>query len=150
MTDTRPFYETKSLKEMTHEEWESLCDGCGRCCVVLLQDDKTEEIHGTSVGCKLLNLETVRCSDYPNRHSKVPGCVKLTPETISDLSWMPQTCAYRLLSEGKPLFDWHPLKSGRPESVTEAGISVAGTLISERDINEDELENYLIETQSGD
>ena len=147
MSDSRPFYETKSLNEMTHIEWESLCDGCGRCCVVLLQDDETDAIHRTSVGCKLLDLKTVRCSDYANRHSQVPGCVKLSPEKISDLSWMPDTCAYRLLSEGRPLFDWHPLKTGRADSVIKAGISVHGTLISERLVSDDALEDYVIDAE---
>lgn len=142
---TRPFYESKSLAEMSAEEWESLCDGCGKCCVVLLQEAETEKVWRTDVGCKLLDLKTVRCSDYANRHAKVPGCVKLSPDNIGDLSWMPKTCAYRLIDEGKPLFDWHPLKSGDPESVVRAGISVRGTLVSERDVPEDALEDHIVE-----
>jgi uncharacterized cysteine cluster protein YcgN (CxxCxxCC family) len=145
MTDSKPFYETKSLKEMSHSEWESLCDGCGRCCVVLLQDDETDEVYRTSVGCKLLDLKTVRCSDYHNRHSKVPGCVRLKPDNIEALSWMPETCAYRLIAEGKPLYDWHPLISGSTQSVIDAGVSVNGTLISEVLIDENQLEDYIIE-----
>ena len=141
----KPFYETKSLAEMSAAEWESLCDGCGKCCVVQLQDDETDEIWRTNVGCKLLDLGTVRCSDYANRHRKVPTCVKLSPDNIAGLHWMPDTCAYRLLAEDKPLPDWHPLKTGDPDSVIAAGISVKGTLISENDVDEDDLEDHIIE-----
>ena len=144
MSDNRPFYETKTLSEMSREEWESLCDGCGKCCVVLLQDEETDQIHRTSVGCKLLDLKTVRCSDYRNRHSKVPACVKLSADNVQHLKWMPATCAYRLIHEGKPLYDWHPLVSGRTESVHEAGMSVRGQLISELLVPEDELEDYVV------
>ncbi len=142
---TRPFYESKSLAEMSKDEWESLCDGCGKCCVVLLQNADTDQVWRTNVGCKLLDLKTVRCSDYGARHAKVPGCVKLSPDNISDLHWMPDTCAYRLLAEGKPLFDWHPLISGDPESVVRAGISVRGDLVSERDVDPDDLEDHIVE-----
>ena len=140
----RPFYESKSLAEMSTEEWESLCDGCGKCCVVLLQDADTDRVWRTDVGCKLLNLKTVRCSDYADRHAKVPGCVKLSPDNVGNLSWMPDTCAYRLLDEGKPLFDWHPLKSGDPDSVVRAGVSVRGRLVSERDVDPDDLEDHIV------
>ena len=142
---TKPFYESKSLAEMSREEWEALCDGCGKCCVVLLQDADTDQVWRTNVGCKLLDLKAVRCSDYPNRHAKVPGCVRLSPDNIGDLSWMPDTCAYRLLDEGEPLFDWHPLKSGDPESVVRAGVSVRGSLVSERDVDPDDLEDHVVE-----
>ena len=140
----RPFYESKSLAEMSTEEWESLCDGCGKCCVVLLQDTETDRVWRTDVGCKLLNLKTVRCSDYADRHAKVPGCVKLSPDNVGNLGWMPDTCAYRLLDEGKPLFDWHPLKSGDPDSVVRAGVSVRGRLVSERDVDPDDLEDHIV------
>ena len=93
----KPFYETKSLKDMSGEEWESLCDGCGKCCVVVLEEEQTGTLWRTNVGCKLLDLKTVRCSDYTNRHTKVPSCIKLSPDNIADLHWMPDTCAYRLL-----------------------------------------------------
>ena len=140
----RPFYESKSLAEMSTEEWEALCDGCGKCCVVLLQDAGTDRVWRTDVGCKLLNLKTVRCSDYADRHAKVPGCVKLSPDNVGNLGWMPDTCAYRLLDEGKPLFDWHPLKSGDPDSVVRAGVSVRGRLVSERDVDPDDLEDHIV------
>ncbi|MFN3834302.1 MAG: YcgN family cysteine cluster protein [Glycocaulis sp.] len=147
MNDARPFYQTKSLAEMSEAEWEALCDGCGQCCTLSLidEDDAAGKVHRTCVGCKLLDLETVRCRDYANRHDHVPSCVKLTPDNIGALQWMPDTCAYRLLAEGRPLFDWHPLISGDPASVVEAGVSVKGRLISETDIDEDDLEDFVID-----
>jgi len=144
MTDPRPFHETKSLQEMTREEWESLCDGCGKCCVVLLQDEGEDTVWRTDVGCRLLDLKTVRCSDYANRHARVPGCVRLTPENIGALHWMPDTCAYRLLHDGKPLYDWHPLISGDPHSVKKAGIGVQGRLVSEADVADEDLEDHIV------
>lgn len=148
MTDKTPFYERKTLSEMNEVEWELLCDGCGKCCVVLLGDeDDPDTFWRTNVGCKLLDLKTVRCSDYANRHTKVPACVKLTPDNVSALKWMPDTCAYRLIHEGKPLYDWHPLKSGNLNSVVEAGVSVKGQLISENLVDEDDFENHIVERQ---
>ena len=144
MTDPRPFHERKSLSEMTPHEWEQLCDGCGKCCVVLLQEDGDDTVWRTNVGCRLLDLEQVRCSDYANRHTRVPGCVRLSPDNIGDLHWMPETCAYRLIHEGKPLYDWHPLVSGDPASVKRAGAGVHGTLVSERDVAEDDLEDHVV------
>lgn len=145
MSDTPPFYETKSLSEMTSAEWESLCDGCGKCCVVLLQDEGDDAVHRTNVGCRLLDLKAVRCSDYDNRHSRVPSCVRLTPDNIGDLDWMPDTCAYRVLHEGRPLPDWHPLKTGDPDSVKRAGAGVHGALVSESDVEDEDLEDHIIE-----
>jgi len=148
MTDKQPFYERKTLSEMNDVEWELLCDGCGKCCVVLLGDeDDPDTFWRTNVGCKLLDLKTVRCSDYANRHTKVPGCVKLTPDNVSALKWMPESCAYRLIHEGKPLYDWHPLKSGDRNSVVRAGISVNGQLISENLVDEDAFEDHIVERQ---
>lgn len=141
----KPFYETKSLKDMSGEEWESLCDGCGKCCVVVLEEEQTGTLWRTNVGCKLLDLKTVRCSDYANRHTKVPSCVKLSPDNIADLHWMPDTCAYRLLSEGKPLPDWHPLKTGDRDSTRKAGVGVHGTLVSEIEVDDDDLEDHIVE-----
>ncbi len=145
MTDERPFYETKRLHEMTSLEWESLCDGCGKCCVVLLQDEGDDTVYRTDVGCRLLDLKTVRCSDYENRHARVPSCVRLSADNIGDLTWMPDTCAYRLLHEGKPLPAWHPLKSGDPGSVERAGISVKGGLVSETEVADEDLEDHIVE-----
>lgn len=145
MTRQVPFYLTKTLQQMSEAEWESLCDGCGQCCTVsLIDDDDPEgEVLRTCIGCALLALDTVRCTDYANRHVRVPSCVKLTPGNVSELGWMPHTCAYRLIAEGKPLYDWHPLISGRAMSVVEAGVSVKGTLVSERDVDEDDYEDYV-------
>ena len=145
MSVSKPFFETKSLAEMNTAEWESLCDGCGKCCVILLQEEDSERVYRTNLACKLLDLETVRCSDYANRHQRVPGCVRLTPDNIADLAWMPDTCAYRLLAEGKPLPDWHPLKSGDPRSPERAGISVKGQLVPEGQVPEDDWEDHIVE-----
>ena len=113
--DETPFWQRKSLKEMTDSEWESLCDGCGRCCLVKLEDaDDSSRTYFTDVGCRLLDGETCRCSDYPNRTAKVKDCVRLTPRNINRIVWLPPTCAYRLLADGRDLYWWHPLVSGRP------------------------------------
>lgn len=126
------FWQTKTLAEMSPSEWESLCDGCGKCCLHKLQDADTDEVFGTNVACRLLDLGTCRCTDYPNRKIKVPDCVQLSPETAGTLPWLPPTCAYRLLAHGNPLPDWHPLVSGDPETVHTAGISVRGRAVSEK------------------
>lgn len=128
-----PFWRQKPLSEMSAAEWESLCDGCGRCCLVKLEDEDTGDIHFTDVGCRLLDGEACRCRDYPNRTEKVADCVRLSPVNIGALHWMPPTCAYRLLAEGRDLPDWHPLVSGRADSVEEAGISVKGRLSGSED-----------------
>ena len=122
---TVPFWH-KPLEELNKKEWESLCDGCGRCCLVKLEDEDTGEIHYTDIACKLFEAGTCRCADYRNRKQKVPDCVQLTPEAVRKLPWLPPTCGYRLVAEGKDLKWWHPLVSGRAETVHEAGISVRG------------------------
>ena len=114
------------------EEWESLCDGCARCCLVKLEDDDTGDIHFTDIGCKLLDGETCRCRDYRRRQSRVPDCVKLTPEAVRSLSWLPVTCAYRVVAEGRDLAWWHPLVSGSPDTVHQAGVSVRGRVSRKR------------------
>ena len=125
-TETLPFWRTKSLEEMSPSEWESLCDGCARCCLVKLEDEDDGEIHFTDIGCKLLDVKTCRCRDYKRRRERVPDCVKLTPSAVRSLSWLPVTCAYRLVAEGKDLPLWHPLVSGSAESVHDARVSVRG------------------------
>jgi uncharacterized protein len=127
----RPFWETKTLREMSAKEWESLCDGCGRCCLVRFEDEETGEVIPTRISCRLLDTNTCACSNYPKRRRYVPDCIKLTPDKIEDLTWMPRSCAYRRLHEGRGLASWHPLVSGDPGSVHEAGISVAGKVVSE-------------------
>lgn len=140
-----PFWRTKRLDEMSKAEWESLCDGCGRCCLLKLADEDSDRVDYTDVACRLLDLGTCRCGDYPNRRRKVRDCVQLTPAKLQQLTWMPSTCAYRLLHEGRELYWWHPLVSGDPATVVEAGISVAGRVVSERQVRDEELEDHIVE-----
>lgn len=130
--------------EMSREEWESLCDGCARCCMIKLEDEDTGEVHYTSLVCDLLDLERCRCTRYPQRHELVPDCIEFTADLAAGLRWLPATCAYRRLAEGRDLADWHPLVSGTPESVHEAGVSVRGRVIPVRLVHEDELEDHVI------
>ena len=127
-----PFWQRKKLDEMSQEEWESLCDGCAKCCLHKLQDIDTGELSFTNVACRLLDIGACQCGSYERRATLVPDCVVLNPQNVSELFWMPSTCAYRLLAEEKPLPHWHPLVSGDPDSVHRAGISVRGRCISER------------------
>jgi len=140
------FWERCKLDELTAREWEALCDGCGRCCLHKLEDATSHEITYTCVACHLLDDETCGCGQYEIRKQLVPDCVILTPTNIDEIAyWMPVTCAYRLLHEGKPLYAWHPLVSGDAASVHEAGISVRGRTISEYAVSEEEYEDYIIE-----
>lgn len=141
-----PFWKEKSLAEMTPAEWESLCDGCGRCCLHKLEDEDTGDVVYTNVACRLLDTERCRCTRYAERKRLVPDCVVLTPRNLADLPWMPGTCAYRLLFEGRDLPWWHPLVSGDPGTVREAGISMSGRTISER--NAGDLEDHVIALES--
>ena len=127
----KPFWETKTLEDMSAAEWESLCDGCGLCCLIRFEDEVTGEVIPTRVSCRLLDNELCRCKDYANRKVYVPDCIKLTPWNIEALQWMPLSCAYRRLYEGRPLPRWHPLITGDPESVHKAGVSIRGQVISE-------------------
>ncbi|MCH8257634.1 MAG: YcgN family cysteine cluster protein [Proteobacteria bacterium] len=138
------FWKEKSLTEMSRQEWESLCDGCARCCLHKLEDEDSGEVHYTSVVCKYLDESTCRCTSYQDRHSLVPDCVWLTPDTVEAFRWLPTTCAYRLVAEGKDLAWWHPLVSGRAESVQEAGISVRGKCVSEEHVHPDNFEENII------
>jgi len=126
------------MQEMSQREWESLCDGCGKCCRLKIEDEDTGEIGLTTVVCKLMDLSTCQCSDYAHRFSRVPDCVRLTPGNVLGLSWLPHTCAYRLVAEGKDLMWWHPLVSGSADTVHEAGISVKGSVLSEEDVGDAE------------
>ena len=139
-----PFYETKSLDEMSKAEWESLCDGCGKCCVLKLEDIDTGVVYSTDVGCKLLDCASAQCQNYAERKTYVPDCVVLTPETLGQISWMPKSCAYRRLYEGRGLADWHPLISGTPDSVAKAGHSVAGLIFTEGSVDDADMPDHIV------
>ena len=139
------FWKTKALEDMSDAEWESLCDGCGRCCLNKLEDEDTGRIYYTHISCKLLDAGLCACKDYPNRSEQVPDCVRLTPAEVEDLGWLPLTCGYRLIRDGKDLAWWHPLVSGSPDTVHEAGVSVRGRVSgSETEIPPEELEDRIV------
>jgi hypothetical protein len=137
-TSPKPFWETKTLAEMSPTELESLCDGCGLCCVIRFEDEDTGQIIPTHVHCKLFDPDRCTCTDYAQRQAEVPDCVQLTPDNIERLKWMPLSCAYRRLDEGRTLAWWHPLVSGDPETVHTAGVSVRRQTISELALKEPE------------
>jgi uncharacterized protein len=140
------FWQTIPLAKLTPQEWEALCDGCGKCCLNKLEFEDTGEVAFTRVACRLLDGESCQCSNYPNRKQFVPECVVLTPKTLPKVAyWLPRTCAYRLLHEDKPLEDWHPLVSGDPQSVHKAGMSVKGWTIPEFEVDEDDWEDHIID-----
>ncbi len=144
--DDRPFWQRKTLAEMNDAEWESLCDGCGRCCLNKLEYEDTGEIAYTDVGCRLLDGESCRCNDYANRHAQVENCDRLTPDNIGSLNWLPATCGYRLIGAGRDLYWWHPLVSGDPDSVHAAGISVRGRVsIYEHAMGELDFEDRIVD-----
>lgn len=138
-----PFWRQKNLSEMTDQEWESLCDGCAKCCLYRLEDEDTRAIYFTDVHCRLLDPASGRCKDYANRATKVPDCVKITPSVLEDPYWLPKTCAYRRLAEGRDLPDWHPLITGDPSTVAAAGITVCHRTICEDDAGV--LEDHLVD-----
>jgi uncharacterized cysteine cluster protein YcgN (CxxCxxCC family) len=140
-----PFWRRKSLAEMTDSEWESLCDGCGKCCLNKLEEEETDRTFYTDVGCRLLDDQTCRCRDYKHRQEKVKDCVRLTPRSVGRITWLPPSCAYVLVGEGKDLYWWHPLVSGDPETVHTAGVSVRGKVTaSEVDVPDKDLEDYIV------
>ena len=139
------FWVRKTLAEMTTEEWEALCDGCGKCCLNKFEEEDTLEIYYTNVACKLLDTFQCRCTDYPHRRERVPGCLQLTPQRVAQFKWLPATCAYRLLAEGKALYSWHPLISKDAQSVHVVGISLRGKAVSELEIDMKELEDYVVD-----
>ncbi|HXF88954.1 MAG TPA: YcgN family cysteine cluster protein [Xanthobacteraceae bacterium] len=143
--DDTPFWRRKRLHQMTQAEWESLCDGCGRCCLNKLEEEGTDRTFYTSVACRLLDEHSCRCKDYKNRAALVDDCVQLTPRNIRRVSWLPPTCAYRLVAEGRDLYWWHPLVSGDPETVHLAGVSVRGRVAdSELNVPDEKLEDYIV------
>ena len=142
--ETAPFWR-KPLEELTRTEWEALCDGCGRCCLVKLEDEDTGKIHFTDIACTLFDSGACRCRDYPRRQRRVSDCVKLTPETVAATPWLPPTCAYRLRLEGRDLPDWHPLVTGDPDSVHAAGVSARGKVAAfEDDVALDDYPDYIV------
>jgi uncharacterized cysteine cluster protein YcgN (CxxCxxCC family) len=143
----RPFWQSKTLAEMSELEWESLCDGCGKCCLHKLEDEDTGRIHLTMVACKLLDLQSCRCAHYAKRRRFVPACVRVSPESVHALL-LPSSCAYRVLAEGGELAPWHPLVSGDSSTVHTAGISVRGWAVSEREVPEEDFEDYVVASES--
>lgn len=142
--ETAPFWETKTLEELTQQEWEALCDGCGLCCLNRLQDedDDTAPIYLTRVACHCYDIKAGQCSDYANRHERVEGCMRLTPERAAEYTWLPDTCAYRLRHQGKPLPAWHPLITKDPHSVRPYGMHALDPVLENEDI---ELEDYIVD-----
>jgi len=140
------FWEKVPLNKMTRPEWEALCDGCGKCCLNKLEDEDTGQVALTNVACRLLDDQTCQCSQYPIRHNFVPECIVLSPDNMEqNLYWMPETCAYKLMWNGHPLPEWHPLKTGDPESVHKAGVSMRGRTVPEFEVDDDEWEDHIIE-----
>lgn len=150
MNEIEPrFWERKALEDMSEPEWEALCDGCGRCCLLKLEDETSGELFYTRVVCDYLDSDRCRCTRYDDRSLWVPDCIKVTPEVARREKWLPPTCAYRLLAEGKPLYDWHPLISGDPGSVHQQGISVKDKVIAEQYVHPDELFEHLVHWEEG-
>ncbi|MCO6058627.1 YcgN family cysteine cluster protein [Pseudomonas sp. MOB-449] len=139
-----PFWKRKTLDQLDQEEWESLCDGCGLCCLQKLEDEDDSSVYYTRIACKLLDLKTCRCTDYANRRQFVADCIQLTPAQADEFRWLPPTCGYRLVAEGKDLPPWHHLVCNDPEAVHKAGISQSGRMLSENSVAEDDWEEYLI------
>ncbi|KWQ04098.1 flagellin N-methylase [Acinetobacter harbinensis] len=144
-TDLRPqFWKKYSLTELNSAEWEALCDGCGLCCLIKLEDEELQEIAYTKVACKLLDCQTAQCSNYAQRVQHVPDCIQLTPEKLANIQWLPASCAYRRLEQGKSLPSWHYLNSGTRSSIIQAKKSAAGRCISEVEVDEEQIEDYIV------
>ncbi|MCF6329395.1 MAG: YcgN family cysteine cluster protein [Henriciella sp.] len=141
----KPFWETTPLAEMSSAEWEALCDGCAKCCLLKLEDEDTGDIAFTRVHCRLLDAGTCRCSDYKDRKASVPDCVILTPKSVAELKWMPRSCAYRLIHEGKPLPNWHHLISHDPTLVHKDGHSIIGQTVSEDTVFEEDQMDWIVD-----
>jgi uncharacterized protein len=143
----KPFWQRKTLAQMSEAEWESLCDGCGKCCLHKLEDEDTGHIHLTMVACRLLDIDSCRCGNYGARHREVPECVRILPETVAALT-LPASCAYRLVAEGRDLAAWHPLRSGERSSVHAAGASIRSWAVSERELADEDWEDYVIASET--
>ena len=143
------FWNDKPLAELSWDEWEALCDGCGLCCLVKLEDEDSGEVFNTSVSCRLLDIELCRCSNYENRFGLAPMCTAITPETVSGMNWLPETCAYRRRHFGQPLPEWHYLVSGDRDAVHQAGVSVKWFAISEEFVHPQQLQDFIIERDGG-
>ena len=145
MENNSPFWISKKLDEFSPEEWDALCDGCGICCLYKLEDEETGDIYYTNVACRLLDPRTCHCTNYEHRTEIVSTCLRLTPELTPQLKWLPDTCAYRRIWEGKPLIWWHPLLSGDLDTVHLARVSVRGKTIREADVNLNDLEDFIVD-----
>ena len=147
MNETKPFWETKTLDQLTADEWESLCDGCGLCCLVKIEDEDDGDVYNTSVACRQLDIESCRCRDYSNRLSAVPMCIQVTADNLPQLDWLPGSCAYKRLYEGRSLPSWHPLITGDESSVHDAGVSAKWFAVSEEYVHPDQLAEFIIEKE---
>ncbi|HEX2839839.1 YcgN family cysteine cluster protein [Hyphomicrobium sp.] len=140
----KPFWETKRLQDMTPAEWDAVCDGCGQCCLNKIEEEDTGRIYLTRLSCRLLDLDSCRCTDYANRFAKMPDCMSIDMKAVRKLKWLPESCGYRRLHEGRGLAWWHPLVSGDPDTVHQAGVSVRGWARSEKGVPQSEIERYII------